>query len=91
MTGKASSRCVSGALNAHTSRAPGAFPARGARIDLATPSGELTPTMRFELQATAAYEEARFEQSWERRQRPDFMGAFAAPGSARYPQQSHAV
>ncbi len=69
----------------------GAFPARGARIDLATPSGELTPAMRFELQATAAYDEARFEQSLERLELPDFMGAFAVPGSARYPQQWRAA
>lgn len=76
---------------AHNSREPGAFPARGARIDLATPSGELTPTMRAELHATAAYDEARFEQSSERLELPDFMGAFAVPGSARYPQRSRAV
>lgn len=86
---RAALRGVAGA--AHTLREPGAFPARGARIDLATPSGELTPTMRFELQATAAYDEAHFEQSLERLELPDFMGAFAVPGSARYPQQSRAV
>lgn len=47
--------------------------------------------MRFELQATAAYDEARFEQSSERLELPDFMSAFAVPGSARYPHQSRAV
>jgi hypothetical protein len=72
-------------------RAAGSFPERGARLDLATPSGELTPTMRVELQATAAYDEGRLEEDSERLGLPDFMDAFAVPGSARYPQQSRAV
>jgi hypothetical protein len=66
------------------------FPARGSRLDLSVPSGQLTPTMAMELHATAAYDERHFDQGAERLPAA-FMDAFAVPGSARYPQQSHAV
>jgi hypothetical protein len=66
------------------------FPPRGSRLDLSVPSARLTPTAATQLQATAAYDERRFDQAAERLPSA-FMDAFAIPGSARYPQQSHAV
>jgi hypothetical protein len=66
------------------------FQQRGSRLDLSVPSGQLTPTIAMQLQATAAYDERRFDQPAERLPNA-FMDAFAVPGSARYPQQSHAV
>jgi excisionase family DNA binding protein len=67
------------------------FPPRGSRIDLTAPSRALVPGMAIQLAATSAYDEAAFEPEDERLELPDFMDAFAVPGSARYPQQSHAV
>lgn len=66
------------------------FPPRGNRLDLSAPSGQLTPTAALQLQATAAYDERRLDQPAERLPNA-FMDRFAVPGSARYPQQPHAV
>jgi hypothetical protein len=68
-----------------------AFAPRGRRLNLSLPSGQLTPTMAMQLQATAAYDEQRFEQPGERMTPGGLMEPFAVPGSARYPQQSHAL
>jgi DNA-binding transcriptional MerR regulator len=87
---------VRAALRSHLGRASmlatdTAFPPRGSRLDLSVPSGHLTQTMAMQLQATASYDERRFEQPAERLERSQFMDVFAVPGSARYPQRSHAV
>jgi hypothetical protein len=58
---------------------------------MTTPAGTLVPRMASQLAATSAYDETAFEPADERLELPDFMEAFAAPGSARYPQPSHAV
>lgn len=67
------------------------FPPRGSRLDLSAPSGQLTPAAAMQLQATAAYEERHFDDQAAERLPSAFMDTFAVPGSARYPQQSHAV
>ena len=71
--------------------ATGSFPPRGSRLDLSVPSRQLTPTAVIHLEATAGYDERRFEQPSERLDHGDFMETFAIPGSARYPQRAHAV
>lgn len=63
----------------------------GRRLNLSLPSGQLTPTMAMQLQATAAYDEQRFEQPSERMTPGGLMEPFAVPGSARYPQPSPAL
>lgn len=86
---RAALRGIGAPANTHRERGP--FPPRGARIELRSPSGKLTSAMRIEMQATAAYDEGRFEQGLERLGPLNFMGAFAVPGSARYPQHSRAA
>lgn len=60
-------------------------------LDLESPtSGELTDSMRARLQATAGYEEERFEYRGDV-PFPALMELISVPGGVRYPQAPHAV